>query len=124
MAPHTHGAVAVACYGLADSVSVLVGLRLLTGVGEAFFFVGAVTAMSDLAPEERGEALSLFSGSLHTPDSRSARLVGEAVTGSLGFDATWLWPRPVRARSRHPRRCRSAIPGRTCRCWPSPRPPG
>ncbi len=83
-------AVAVACYGLADSVSVLVGLRLLTGVGEAFFFVGAVTAMSDLAPEERrGEALSLFSLSLYAGLALGPP-VGEAVTGSLGFTATWL----------------------------------
>jgi len=58
-------AVSVAGYGLADAVPVLVVLRLLTGVGEAFFFVGAVTAMSDLAPpERRGEAISLFSLSL------------------------------------------------------------
>ncbi len=83
-------ALTVTCYGFADSVAVLVALRLLTGVGEAFFFVGALTAMSDLAPEERrGEALSLFSLSLYAGLALGPP-AGEAVTDAFGFGATWL----------------------------------
>ena len=83
-------AVSVAGYGLADAVPVLVVLRLLTGVGEAFFFVGAVTAMSDLAPpERRGEAISLFSLSLYVGIALGPP-VGEAVAGRFGFPAAWL----------------------------------
>jgi MFS family permease len=83
-------AVSVAAYGLADGVPVLVGLRLLTGVGEAFFFVGAVTAMSDLAPaERRGEAISLFSLSLYVGIALGPP-AGEAVAGRFGFPAAWL----------------------------------
>jgi MFS family permease len=83
-------AVSVAGYGLADAVPVLVVLRLLTGVGEAFFFVGAVTAMSDLAPaERRGEAISLFSLSLYLGIALGPP-AGEAVAGRFGFPAAWL----------------------------------
>ncbi len=79
----------IAAYGLAGSVAVLVFLRLLTGVGEAFFFVGAITAMSDLAPaERRGEALSLFSLSLYAGIAVGPP-VGEAVVESVGYGATW-----------------------------------
>ena len=37
-------------YGLASSPAALAGLRLLTGAGEALFWVGALTAVADLAP--------------------------------------------------------------------------
>jgi MFS family permease len=56
----------VAGYPLATNAVVLVVLRLLTGAGEAAFFVGAATVVHDLAPDERrGEALSLFSLALY-----------------------------------------------------------
>ena len=39
----------------------VVGLRLLTGVGEALFLIGGLSIVNDLAPEHRrGEALSLY----------------------------------------------------------------
>jgi predicted MFS family arabinose efflux permease len=83
-------AVSVAGYSLADSVAALVALRLLTGVGEAFFFVGAVTAMSDLSPaERRGEAISLFSLSLYVGLAVGPPL-GEAVVSAIGFDTVWV----------------------------------
>ncbi|HMG29638.1 MAG TPA: MFS transporter [Jiangellaceae bacterium] len=83
-------AVSVAAYGMADAVPVLIVLRLLTGVGEAFFFVGAVTAMSDLAPSQRrGEAISLFSLSLYVGIALGPP-VGEAIAGRFGFPAAWL----------------------------------
>ncbi len=83
-------AASVAAYGFAEAVSVLVALRLFTGVGEAFFFVGAVTAMADLAPaERRGEAISLFSLSLYAGLAVGPP-AGEAVVGSVGFGTVWL----------------------------------
>lgn len=58
---------AVAMLGLilASSLVHVVVLRLVTGIGEALFFVGASTAAQDLAPDHRrGEAASYFSLSL------------------------------------------------------------
>jgi len=53
---------AIACYGLAANVPALIGLRLVTGVGEALFFVSAITLVHDIAPVVRsGEAVSYFS---------------------------------------------------------------
>ena len=44
-----------------ESLPLLVGARLATGVGEALWFVRAATIVNDLAPaERRGEALSYF----------------------------------------------------------------
>ena len=55
-------AVATAGVGLIPNFWALLALRVLTGVGQALFFVGAATLAADLAPEERrGEALSVFS---------------------------------------------------------------
>ncbi|MFC5266254.1 MFS transporter [Kribbella qitaiheensis] len=83
-------AASVACYSIADSLVVLVVLRLLTGIGEAFFFVGAVTAMSDLAPaERRGEAISLFSLSLYAGLAVGPP-IGEAVVAAIGFATVWV----------------------------------
>lgn len=46
----------------ASSMGVLVVARVLGGIGEAAFFVGAGTMVTDLAPEQRrGEALSYWS---------------------------------------------------------------
>lgn len=55
-------AVAVFGYHLASSLFVLVLARILGGIGEAAFFVGAGTMVTDLAPEaRRGEAISYWS---------------------------------------------------------------
>jgi MFS family permease len=83
-------AASVAAYDLVDSVGALAALRLLTGVGDAFFFVGAVTAMSDLAPvERRGEAISLFSLSLYA-GLAAGPPIGEGLVGVAGFSTVWL----------------------------------
>jgi predicted MFS family arabinose efflux permease len=83
-------ATSVAAYGLVDSVGALSALRLLTGVGDAFFFVGAVTAMSDLAPaERRGEAISLFSLSLYGGLAVGPP-IGELLVNVAGFTTVWL----------------------------------
>jgi MFS family permease len=83
-------ATSVAAYGVVDSVGALSALRLLTGVGDAFFFVGAVTAMSDLAPaERRGEAISLFSLSLYAGLAVGPP-IGELIVNVAGFTTVWL----------------------------------
>jgi MFS family permease len=83
-------AVSVAAYAFVDSLSTLVALRLVTGVGEGLVFVGAATVVNDLAPESRrGEAVSLYSlgvwGGLAI-----GPVLGEVVLHQSGFDAVWL----------------------------------
>ena len=106
-------ALSVAGYGLARSVPVLAALRLLTGVGEALFFVGAVSVVNDLAPESRrGEALSLFTLALYG-GLAVGPAVGEAVLARFGFDAVW-WAAAVAA----------AVAGGLGMCLPETRPAG
>lgn len=76
-------------YGLASSPAALAGLRLLTGAGEALFWVGALTAVADLAPaERRGEAMSLASLALYIGIGVGP-LLGELAIDRLGFAAAW-----------------------------------
>lgn len=83
-------AVMIAAYTLADGLATLVALRLVVGVGEACWFVGAATIVADLAPaSRRGEALSYFTlaaygGLVVGP------LVGDTVRSLAGYDAVWL----------------------------------
>jgi MFS family permease len=82
--------VSVLGYVAATSVALLVVLRLLTGVGEAFFFTGAASAINDLAPESRrGEAVSFFSLALYV-GLGVGPLIGEALIAEAGFTVTWL----------------------------------
>jgi predicted MFS family arabinose efflux permease len=81
--------VSVLGYGTASSPEALAGLRLLTGAGEAFFFVGALTAVADLAPpQRRGEAMSLASLSLYVGIGMGP-LLGELAIERFGFVAAW-----------------------------------
>jgi MFS family permease len=81
----------VAAYAVASSVPVLVALRLVSGVGEAFFFTGAAAAIADMAPEERrGEAVSFFSLALYVGIGVGP-LLGEASIQGLGYTPTWLF---------------------------------
>ncbi|HXU85140.1 MAG TPA: MFS transporter, partial [Verrucomicrobiae bacterium] len=74
----------------AGSLGLLVAARALFGVGEAFFFVAALAAASDLAPaDRRGEALSFFSLSLYL-GLAIGPLIGEAVLGIGSYGAVWL----------------------------------
>ena len=80
----------VAAYAVATAVPALVAFRLVTGVGEAFFFTGAASVVADLAPEERrGEAVSFFSLALYLGIGIGP-LFGEAAIRALGFGVTWL----------------------------------
>jgi MFS family permease len=81
----------VAAYALAESVPVLTALRLVSGIGEAFFFTGAAAAVADMAPEERrGEAVSFFSLALYVGIGVGP-LLGEASIRALGYTETWLF---------------------------------
>ena len=75
---------------LVPSLSGLVVFRLLSGVGEAFFFTGAAAAIADLAPEERrGEAVSFFTLALYLGIGIGPAL-GEQLIAKVGFEETWL----------------------------------
>jgi MFS family permease len=83
-------ALSVAGYLVATSIPVLVAMRLLTGAGEALFFVAAVAANMDLAPaDRRGEAMSFASLSLYLGIG-AGPFIGEAVIEHAGFGAAWM----------------------------------
>ncbi|MEA2461376.1 MAG: hypothetical protein QOH90_1553 [Actinomycetota bacterium] len=82
--------VSIAGYAIASALPVLLLLRLLTGAGEAAFYVGAASAINDLAPDERrGEALSFFSLALYG-GLAIGPVLGEWVLQSDHFHATWF----------------------------------
>ncbi|HEV2907483.1 MAG TPA: MFS transporter [Actinomycetota bacterium] len=83
-------AVSVLGYLLAKSIVVMMLMRALTGAGEALFFVGAASAISDLAPDERrGEALSFFSLALYAGIGVGP-IIGEAAIDGTDFSLVWL----------------------------------
>ena len=82
-------AVSVAAFPLAPNVAALALLRLVQGAGEAAFYVGVASAVTDLVPAaRRGEAVSYFSAALYAGLALGP-LMGEAVLshGSYG----WVW---------------------------------
>ena len=79
----------IAGYAWAGSLLPLLLARLVTGVGEAAFYVGAATVINDIAPNERrGEALSYFSLALFG-GLAVGPVVGETILEAGGFD--WVW---------------------------------
>jgi MFS family permease len=93
--PLVIGGAAVVCvsmvlYVTAHSLPVLIAYRFLGGIGEAAFFVGAATMITDLAPvERRGEAISYWSIAVYG-GLAFGPAIGEAVNSAWGFDAVWL----------------------------------
>lgn len=87
------GLMTVAALGLHLFVTTLplfIVARSLLGIAEAFFFVAAVAAVSDLAPpERRGEALNLGSLAVYLGLAFGPAL-GEAILAWGGYDAVWL----------------------------------
>lgn len=84
-------AVAVVPLGLVQAVWFLVVLRLVAGLGEACFFIGAATAAQDLAPDHRrGEAASLFSVAIYA-GLAFGPMLGETIYKNVGSTATWLF---------------------------------
>jgi MFS family permease len=83
-------AASVIGYNVVTSIPTLVFFRLVAGVGEALFFTGAASAVTDLAPEERrGEAVSRFSLALYGGMSVGP-VIGESVLGTGDhFHAVW-----------------------------------
>jgi predicted MFS family arabinose efflux permease len=83
-------AVSYALYTFVDALGPLLLLRVMSGVGEAAMFVGAATAIQDLAPPDRsGEAASYFSVAVYT-GLGAGPPIGEAVQQAHGYDAVWL----------------------------------
>ena len=81
----------IAAYSLVDALVPLILLRVVSGVGEAAVFVGAATAIQDMAPESRrGEAASYFSVAVYG-GLAGGPPVGEWLLRSSGFHEVWLW---------------------------------
>jgi MFS family permease len=83
-------AVGVLGHLVATTIPILLVMRLVMGAGEAFVFVGVLSAVSDLAPEgRRGEAISYFSLSLYLGVGIGP-FIGEALLGQDRFAAVWI----------------------------------
>jgi len=77
-------------YGVVESLPYLVAMRAVTGIGEAAFFVGAATMITDLAPEERrGEAISYWSIAVYGGLAFGPAF-GDFVLGEDRFQLAWL----------------------------------
>jgi MFS family permease len=82
--------VSVIAYTLASSLALLLFFRLLSGIGEAAMFVGAATAIQDMAPDDRrAEAASYYSVALYMGLAIGPTL-GERLVDGPGYDAVWL----------------------------------
>ena len=83
-------AAVLAAHPVVADLSLLVVLRLLLGVAEAFFFVAAFAAVADLAPPGRtGEAISFNSLALYLGIALGP-LLGQWLLDSGGFALAWL----------------------------------
>jgi MFS family permease len=81
---------AAAGHLVADSIPLLVVMRLLLGAAEAVFFVGGIAAATDLAPERRrGEAVSLISTSLYLGIAIGP-VLAEWLFDASGYPAIWI----------------------------------
>jgi MFS family permease len=82
----------IATFGhlLATNLAILVVMRLALGAGEALFFVGAMAAATDLAPEHRrGEAISLMSLALYLGVAIGP-ILGELILKPAGYSVVWI----------------------------------
>lgn len=78
-----------ALYGLVESLAWLAGVRFVAGIGEAAFFVGAATMITDLSPvERRGEAVSYWSVAVYG-GLAFGPVLGEAVLGDDRYGLAW-----------------------------------
>ena len=81
--------VAAAGHLAATTVPLMIVMRLLLGAAEAVYFVAAMAAATDLAPEDRrGEAISLMSTSLYLGVAIGP-VLSEVLYGAGGFG--WIW---------------------------------
>lgn len=83
-------AVALAAHAITTTLWMLIGLRLVLGVAEAFFFVAAFAALADMAPRGRaGEALSFNSLALYLGIAVGP-LLGYALLEAGDYQLAWL----------------------------------
>ena len=83
-------AVSTALSGVVAALPFLIGVRLVTGLGEAAFFVGAATMVTDLAPAtRRGEAVSDWSVAI-SGGLAAGPAIGEFVLGDDRFGLVFL----------------------------------
>jgi MFS family permease len=83
-------ALVVGAHVLPLNLATLVGLRLLLGVAEAFYFVAGYAALADLAPPGRtGEALSFNSIGLYVGLALGP-ILGQGLLQAGGFELVWL----------------------------------
>jgi MFS family permease len=83
-------AVTTACYGLVHELWYLVVVRVATGFGEAGFFVGAATMITDLAPSDRrGEAVSYWSVAVYGGLSFGP-VLGSVLHGNGHYGSAWI----------------------------------
>jgi MFS family permease len=81
---------ALALHLVASDLALFIAARSLLGVAEGFFLVAAISAGSDLAPEERrGEALSFLSLSLYLGVAIGPP-IAEVVLSAASFAGVWL----------------------------------
>lgn len=74
----------------ATTVPIMIVMRLLLGAAEAVYFVAAMAAATDLAPEDRrGEAISLMSTSLYLGVAIGP-VLSEILYGAGGFASIWI----------------------------------
>jgi MFS family permease len=80
----------VLLYPLATSIPLLIGARLVSGVGEAAVFTGAASAAQDMAPDHRrGEAASYFSVALYGGIGIGP-VAGETLLRATNFTTVFL----------------------------------
>jgi MFS family permease len=83
-------AVSTLMYGLVEALWWLIAMRIVTGFGEAGFFVGAATMITDLAPvHRRGEAVSYWSVAVYGGLSFGPAL-GDFLRGGGRYELTFL----------------------------------
>lgn len=84
-------AASIAVLGLVEAVWFLVLARLVTGLGEAGFFIGTATAAQDIAPaDRRGEAASFFSVAVYG-GLAFGPAIGEYLYRQHGATANWAF---------------------------------
>ena len=82
--------VALAAHLVVGSLPEFIAVRALLGIGEAFFFVAMLAAVSDLAPRGRsGESINIGSLSVYL-GLAAGPFLGETILRAADFDAVWI----------------------------------
>lgn len=83
-------AISVGTYLLVDNSALLLLARVFGGLGEAAFFVGAASMVTDLAPESRrGEAISYWSVAVYG-GLAFGPVIGELALDGDHYDRVWI----------------------------------